>query len=475
MLEEITRPLLPVAFVILLGYLAGARGKLNQSDSVLISRLVLNWIFPALLLVGMAKTPRAQLLDIRFVTATFIGIMGMYAVAFVIGWYRHRELKVAALKGLVCGYPDAAFMGIPILASMFGPNSLYPVLVLNVIASLVMMPLTTTLLAIASGKQSGAQAFVSSIWEAIRRPIMWAPAIGIAVSVIGIKLPAVAADSLELLGKATPGVSLFCLGLIMSSVKLKPSLDVWGNLGLKLLMHPALMVGALYRPLGFRPSRAADDPALRAAVCDDLGDVRQRGGDIPERGDDVDPRQHGAVAHHLLRRDLSDRWRSRRLIGARHEAQERRVIMATVADQFAEVLAAAGVKRIYGIVGDSLIGITDAIRRQGKIEWLHVRHEEVAAFAAGAEAHLTGTLAVCAGSCGPGNLHLINGLFDCHRSRVPVLAIAAHIPSAEIGSGYFQETHPENLFKECSHYCELVSSAAADAARARDGHPRSGR
>ena len=133
--------------------------------------------------------------------------------------------------------------------------------------------------------------------------------------------------------------------------------------------------------------------------------------------------------------------------------------MATVADQFAETLAAAGVKRIYGIVGDSLNGLTDALRRQGKIEWVHVRHEEVAAFAAGAEAHLTGSLAVCAGSCGPGNLHLINGLFDCHRSRVPVLAIAAQIPSAEIGSGYFQETHPETLFKECSHYCELVSGA----------------
>lgn len=131
--------------------------------------------------------------------------------------------------------------------------------------------------------------------------------------------------------------------------------------------------------------------------------------------------------------------------------------MKTVADQFAETLATAGVKRIYGIVGDSLNGLTDAIRRQKKIDWVHVRHEEVAAFAAGAEAHLTDELAVCAGSCGPGNLHLINGLFDCHRSAVPVLAIAAHIPSAEIGSGYFQETHPENLFKECSHYCELIS------------------
>jgi pyruvate dehydrogenase (quinone) len=130
-----------------------------------------------------------------------------------------------------------------------------------------------------------------------------------------------------------------------------------------------------------------------------------------------------------------------------------------VADQFVEVLVAAGVNRVYGIVGDSLNGLTDALRRQGEIEWMHVRHEEVAAFAAGAEAHLTGELAVCAGSCGPGNLHLINGLFDCQRSRVPVLAIAAQIPSSEIGSGYFQETRPEELFKGCSHYCQLISGA----------------
>jgi len=130
-----------------------------------------------------------------------------------------------------------------------------------------------------------------------------------------------------------------------------------------------------------------------------------------------------------------------------------------VADQFADVLVAAGVKRIYGIVGDSLNGLTDSLRRQGKIEWIHVRHEEAAAFAASGEAHLTGELAVCAGSCGPGNLHLINGLFDAHRSRVPVLGIAAQIPSAEIGSGYFQETHPQDTFKECSHFCELISSA----------------
>ena len=130
----------------------------------------------------------------------------------------------------------------------------------------------------------------------------------------------------------------------------------------------------------------------------------------------------------------------------------------TVADQMVEVLAAAGVKRIYGVVGDSLNGFTDALRRAGGIEWLHLRHEEVAAFAAGADAHVTGGLAVCAGSCGPGNLHLINGLFDCHRTRVPVVAIAAQIPSPEIGSHYFQETHPDRLFQECSNYCELVST-----------------
>ena len=132
----------------------------------------------------------------------------------------------------------------------------------------------------------------------------------------------------------------------------------------------------------------------------------------------------------------------------------------TVAQLLVETLVLAGVKQIFGVAGDSLNGITDTIRTSKDITWIPMRHEEVGAFAAGAEAHLTGSLAVCAGSCGPGNLHLINGLYDCHRSRVPVLAIAAHIPSNEIGSNYFQETHPERLFLDCSHYCELVSQAA---------------
>ncbi|PZU91003.1 MAG: ubiquinone-dependent pyruvate dehydrogenase [Chelatococcus sp.] len=128
-----------------------------------------------------------------------------------------------------------------------------------------------------------------------------------------------------------------------------------------------------------------------------------------------------------------------------------------VAQLIVDTLEQAGVERIYGVVGDSLNGLTEALRTTGKIRWLHVRHEEVAAFAAAGEAQMTGKLAVCAGSCGPGNLHLINGLFDAQRSRTPVLAIAAQIPSSEIGGGYFQETHPQNLFKECSVYCEMVS------------------
>jgi pyruvate dehydrogenase (quinone) len=130
----------------------------------------------------------------------------------------------------------------------------------------------------------------------------------------------------------------------------------------------------------------------------------------------------------------------------------------TIAEQYVDLMARAGVRRMYGVVGDSLNPVVDAVRRHEDVEWVQVRHEEVAAFAAGAEAQLTGRLAACAGSCGPGNLHLINGLYDAHRSMAPVLALAAHIPSGEIGTGYFQETHPDRLFAECSHYSELISS-----------------
>jgi len=133
---------------------------------------------------------------------------------------------------------------------------------------------------------------------------------------------------------------------------------------------------------------------------------------------------------------------------------------ATLADQLLQILFEAGVQRIYGLVGDSLNPVVDAVRRADGIEWVHVRNEEAGAFAAAAEAQLTGRLAVCAGSCGPGNTHLIQGLYDAHRTGAPVLAIASHIPSLQVGLDFFQETHPERLFVECSGYCELISQTA---------------
>ena len=132
--------------------------------------------------------------------------------------------------------------------------------------------------------------------------------------------------------------------------------------------------------------------------------------------------------------------------------------MTTVATHLVNSLVAAGVQRVYGVVGDSLNSIVDAVHHNKNIDWIHVRHEEAGAFAAGAEAQLTGNITACAGSCGPGNLHLINGLFDAHKTLAPVLAIAAQVPSSEIGTGFFQETHPEQLFLECSHFCQLVGT-----------------
>lgn len=245
MLDRIVGPILPVALIILLGYIAGKRGRLNHADSLVISRVVLGWIFPALLLVSMAATPRSQLFDIKLISATFVGIMGMYLLSLLLGWLRHRELKGATLKAFVTAYPDAAFMGIPILQVMYGSGSIYTVLVLNVIASLLMIPLTTMLLTVADGDSNGWTAFRASLAQAVRRPLLWAPALGILCSVLELKLPPTLAEAFNLMGKATPGVSLLCLGLIMSSEPMKLSGEVGGNLVLKLLLQPALMIAAV--------------------------------------------------------------------------------------------------------------------------------------------------------------------------------------------------------------------------------------
>jgi malonate transporter and related proteins len=240
---SIIEAIVPVAFVIALGFIAGKRRKLKPEDSLLITRLVLEWIFPALLLLGMATTPRAQLLDYKFVLATMIGIMGMYLIGLLWGWLKFRDLRMATLKGFVVGFPDAAFMGIPILASLFGPTSIFPVLVLNLAALLVMIPVTTTLLSIGAGKGGGAGTLFNAIFEAVQKPLVWAPALGIVISLLGIELPSVAKNSLKLIGEATSGVSLFCLGLIMSSHQLRLSAEVWSNVLLKNVLHPVFMFG----------------------------------------------------------------------------------------------------------------------------------------------------------------------------------------------------------------------------------------
>src|SRR5262249_6639704 len=134
--------------------------------------------------------------------------------------------------------------------------------------------------------------------------------------------------------------------------------------------------------------------------------------------------------------------------------------MVTVGEQLVQVLRQAGVARVYGVVGDSLNPFVDAIRRTDGIEWIHVRNEEAGAFAAAAEAQLTGRRAACAGSCGPGNTALIQGLYDAHRDGVPALAIASHIQAEQIGMSFFQECHPDRLFVDRSHYCEMVSEAS---------------
>ncbi len=161
-IENIIAALVPVAFIIALGYLAGKQGKLKPDDSLLLAKLVLTWIFPSLLLVGMANTPREQLLNYKFILATLVGMMGMYALGFLLGWLRFRSPLKATLKGFVVAFPDAAFMGIPIMHSLFGASSLYAILVLNLVASLLMIPLTTMLLDIGNGKGSGLSALPTS-------------------------------------------------------------------------------------------------------------------------------------------------------------------------------------------------------------------------------------------------------------------------------------------------------------------------
>ncbi len=126
-----------------------------------------------------------------------------------------------------------------------------------------------------------------------------------------------------------------------------------------------------------------------------------------------------------------------------------------VADIIVDVLEKAGVKRCYGVVGDTLNHVTDAIRRS-EIDWVHMRHEEAGAFAAGAEAYMTGTLTACAGSCGPGSLHFINGIYESNRNRAPLVLIASQVATNELGIDFPQEVEFKPIYSHCSVFCEVL-------------------
>ncbi|GGY20884.1 AEC family transporter [Paludibacterium paludis] len=241
---NVLAPVIPVAIVIGLGYLAGRLRRMTRQDSQLISRLVLEWVFPAMLFCGMAGTPRAKLLDGAFIACALLCLMGLYLVVLLAG-LRASDRRVATLRAFVCAFPDAAFMGIPILSMLFGPSSLYSVLVVNLVSSLVMIPLTAVLLERGAGDDRLA-AFGRAVAISVRRPLVWAPLAGIALSLAGIAMPAAVSAGFTMLGSATPGVSLFGLGLIMSGVSLRLSREVLVNAVVKNLVHPVLAMGLLW-------------------------------------------------------------------------------------------------------------------------------------------------------------------------------------------------------------------------------------
>lgn len=241
-IEMVFAPLIPVAIVIAMGYMAGKMRQLKPEDSLLVTRLVLTWIFPSMLFVGMATTPRDDLLNGHFIICALLGLMLMYGAAFLWGYLKLRCLRAATLKAFVCAFPDAAFMGIPILALLFGPSSVYSVLIINLVSSLVMIPLTAMLLNIGQpGQNNGLFIFAKTVCLSLKKPLVWAPALGIVLSLTDIVLPRPIQQGFTLIGSATSGVSLFCLGLIISSVKIRLSADIWGNVILKNSLHPILM------------------------------------------------------------------------------------------------------------------------------------------------------------------------------------------------------------------------------------------
>ena len=248
MLETIAGTLVPVAFVVLLGYVAGHRNVFGPKERAMITRLVLSWLLPPLLLAGILKTPRADLLDYKIPLVFLIGLMVPYLVVLLSCRYVfHYDQRAAALKASLLSFPDLVFMGIPILGRLFGPASLYPILIANLVPVLLILPITSVLLELGSNKRRGApsQVFLTTLARAMREPRVWLPLIGAALVVLNVRVPQVVIGSLDLIGNATIGLSLFVVGLIISEEKIQLSRTVTGDVILKNLVHPLVMLATV--------------------------------------------------------------------------------------------------------------------------------------------------------------------------------------------------------------------------------------
>ena len=246
MLKTIATTLIPVAFVILLGFLAGWRKFFGPEDRATITRLVMIWLLPALLLGGILQTSRAELLNYRIPVIFLLGLLApFFLVLFIYRNVFHSDRRTAALKANLMTFPDMVFMGIPILHQLFGPASLFPILIANLIPSLIITPLTTLLLELGPGKakheRAGGRVFLATLVKAVRDPKVWVPITGAVLVVLNVRTPQFVISSLDLIGKATTGLSLFVVGLIVAEGRVELSWAAIADIFFKSLVAPALM------------------------------------------------------------------------------------------------------------------------------------------------------------------------------------------------------------------------------------------
>jgi malonate transporter and related proteins len=245
MLNTIATTLVPVAFVILLGYLSGRRNVFGVDERTMMTKLVLSWLLPPLLLAGILKTPRADLTDYKIPLIFLVGLMVPYLVALLVYRYgSHADQRTVALKASLLSFPDMVFMGIPILHRVFGPTSIYPILIANLVPTILILPITSVLLELGSKKRTsfGKHVFLNTLIKALKEPRVWLPFVGAALVVLNVRVPLVVIGSLDLIGNATTGLSLFVVGLIIAEEKVQFTGAVTVDILLKNLVHPAVMV-----------------------------------------------------------------------------------------------------------------------------------------------------------------------------------------------------------------------------------------